>query len=533
MGFLSSTLAAFGRRFNAAVRLADAHPVGHVFAAVDIARLQQVTTAPGSACIDDQTWSDLLLEAYAARLSPQVSIFGRQVLHQRLRNGLGDGACTALVQRLHALIDDPVRLREQHMACQSLRHAESEVAELVFARSDIAIPAWAGRAWLLTAVLAATVAFAAWTPLAWLGSFAVLYLLMATQLAYSARVQAFESELKSIQMLLRTCSLVAKLKDPKLAPFAEVASQAGSLNRRLSRSMAARTTPGAAIYADWFMLANVEHYFRCARAMSSERQFLRRCFTLCANLEADIALARHMVEAPSYCWPTRSGPRRLVMVQGVHPLLDRASPLSLDLAGTGAFISGANGIGKSTLLRTVGINIVVARAFGFCYAHSAQLPALPVFASMQNGDSMLGGESLYMAELRRARELLAAAQGEHAAVFIIDEIFRGTNHLESVSASAAVLDQLASHGLVLVSSHNLVLATLLTHRLVPLRVIAPDGDKSGLVLEPGVLVQTNGIALLGAGGFGADLEANAARVFDWLSEHLAQPGEGAHLLYSP
>jgi len=102
-----------------------------------------------------------------------------------------------------------------------------------------------------------------------------------------------------------------------------------------------------------------------------------------------------------------------------------------------------------------------------------------------------------------------------------------------VSASAAVLDQLASHGLVLVSSHNLVLATLLTHRLVPLRVIAPDGDKSCLVLEPGVLVQTNGIALLGAGGFGADLEANAARVFDWLSEHLAQPGEGAHLLYSP
>ena len=533
MAAFPAWLAALVGKMKSVVRIADGEAPDHAFPQADIARLHQLASRPGTPCIDDQTWSDLLLDAYAARLSPQVSIFGRQVLHQRLRNGLDDGDCAALVQRLRTLSDDPLRLQSQHGACQALRHADTEVAELLFARPDLPIPAWAGRAWLLTVVLAATVAAAAWTPFAWLGTFAVLYLLMATQLAYSARVQASESEIRSIQMLLRTCSLLAERKDAMLAPFAELGARAGSLNRRLSRSTAARTAPGAAIYADWFMLANVEHYFRCARAMSSERQFLRRCFTLCANLEADIALARHMVEAPSYCWPTRSGPRRLVMVQGVHPLLDRASPLSLDLAGTGAFISGANGIGKSTLLRTVGINIVVARAFGFCYAHSAQLPALPVFASMQNGDSMLGGESLYMAELRRARELLAAAQGEHAAVFIIDEIFRGTNHLESVSASAAVLDQLASHGLVLVSSHNLVLATLLTHRLVPLRVIAPDGDKSGLVLEPGVLVQTNGIALLGAGGFGADLEANAARVFDWLSEHLAQPGEGAHLLYSP
>jgi hypothetical protein len=80
-----------------------------------------------------------------------------------------------------------------------------------------------------------------------------------------------------------------------------------------------------------------------------------------------------------------------------------------------------------------------------------------------------------------------------------------------------VLDQLASHGLVLVSSHNLVLATLLAHRLVPLRVTAPGGDELRLVLEPGVLAHTNGIALLAAGGFGAGVESNAAKVFDWLS----------------
>jgi DNA mismatch repair ATPase MutS len=175
------------------------------------------------------------------------------------------------------------------------------------------------------------------------------------------------------------------------------------------------------------------------------------------------------------------------------------------------------------LLRTTGLNLIAARAFGFCYAASAQVPVLPVYASMQSEDSLLGGESLYMAELRRAAELLAAADGPHGGIYIIDEIFRGTNHLESVSAAAAVLDALAAKGMVIVSSHNLVLASLLEHRLAPWCVSAPDGDVGRLALVPGVLAHTNGIALLAARGFGARIEGNAARVFDWLGGYLAHP----------
>lgn len=530
MAAFPAWLAAFTRRIRSAAALPDADPIDYSFPAADIGRLHHFTAPPDAACIDDQTWDDLLLDDYAARLSPQVSIFGRQALHQRLRAGLDDNDCAALGERLRALMADPARLQAQHLACQSLRHADTEVAHLLFGRSDRGVPAWAGHAWLLAAVLAATVIAAAWTPIAWLGTCAVLYLLMATQLAYSARVQAFESEMKSLRMLLRTCSLLAVRKEPMLAPFAALGPCAGALNRRLSRSMLARTTPGAAIYADWFLLSNVEHYFRCVSAVASERAFLRECYTLCANLEADVALARHLLATPAYCWAKRGDPGLVSLELAVHPLIENATPLNLELDRKGAFVSGQNGIGKSTLLRTVGINVLVARAFGFCYARRAELPALPVLASMQNGDSMLGGESLYMAELRRARELLAAAQGPQAAIFIIDEIFRGTNHLESVAASAAVLDQLASHGLVLVSSHNLVLASLLSHRLAPLRVVALGGDKARLVLEPGILAQTNGIALLSCGGFDSGVEANAAKVFDWLSGHLAQPGEGAHVL---
>ena len=414
-----------------------------------------------------------------------MSIFGRQVLHQRLRAGLDGEACVALGDRLRTMMADPAALNGMHEACQSLRHADTEVAELLFAPPEHPIPRWAGHAWLLGAFIAATVVAAAWTPLAWLGTGLALYLLMTTQLAYAARVQAWESEMKSIQMLLRTCSLLALRKDPLLAPFAALGARAGTLNRKLGRSAFARTAPGASIYSDWFLLSNIEHYFRCVRTVSGEREFLRECYVDCANLEADVALARHLLATKASCWAKRGSGRRIALEHAVHPLIEPAAPLTLELDGKGAFISGQNGVGKSTLLRTVGINLVAARAFGFCYAAAAELPALPVFASMQNDDSLLGGESSYMSELRRAQELLAVAQQPDAAIFIIDEIFRGTNHLESVSAAAAVLDQLAARGLVLVSSHNLVLASLLEHRLVPLRVTAPEGDKARLTIEPG------------------------------------------------
>ena len=106
---------------------------------------------------------------------------------------------------------------------------------------------------------------------------------------------------------------------------------------------------------------------------------------------------------------------------------------------------------------------------------------------------------------------------------IYDEIFRGTNHLESVAAAAAVLHSLASRHLVIVSSHNLVLGPLLEDCLAPWCVRRDEGG--ALLLAPGVLQATNGIALLAQRGFDAGIADKAGRVFDWLSTHMAQPAD--------
>jgi len=203
-----------------------------------------------------------------------------------------------------------------------------------------------------------------------------------------------------------------------------------------------------------------------------------------------------------------------------NPLFPRPETLTVHLDGMGAFVTGENGVGKSTLLRTLGLNILTARAFGYCHADSAVVPRLPVWSSIRNEDSRSRSESLYMAELRRADTLLRVSRDATGALFLIDEVFRGTNNLESVSAAAAVIHRLAASSLVVVSSHNLVLAPLLHSSLLPMRIVRRNNE---LRLESGVLAETNGLRMMQRYDFDASIRADAARIFDWFSQYITLP----------
>lgn len=494
----------------------DTEPPAYPFAPLDVARLHDLTVSDPLDTIDGQTWRDLLLDRYADSLSGEVGIAGRQELHRRLRAGAGAEECAARRERIERLLREPQRLDALHRTLRPLRRAEVEVAEVLFDPQwqAPARPAWLALAWLLPLGLVASLAAVLWSPWAWVPFGIVMYWLMTLQMRYTDRVGAWTRTTRALQMLLRVVALLDGSGQPLAEDFSGRGAQAGKVSRSLSRSMLAAAVPDVAAYGDWFALANVRHYFHTADIVARERDFLRTCYRLCAELEADVALARHLRGVPGWCWASRGDGRALALEEGVHPLLEGGSPLSLALDGKGAFVSGQNGVGKSTFLRMLGLNLVAARAFGFCYARRATLPALPVAASMQNEDSLLDGHSLYIAELARARELLAASEAR-PVVCLVDEIFRGTNHEESVAASAAVLDELAERALVVVSSHNLVLGPLLGHRLEPWRIVRTEGD--GLRLEPGVLGQTNGVALLAQRGFAPGIQRKAERVAVWLA----------------
>jgi DNA mismatch repair ATPase MutS len=124
-------------------------------------------------------------------------------------------------------------------------------------------------------------------------------------------------------------------------------------------------------------------------------------------------------------------------------------------------VTGSNMSGKSTLLRTVGINAVLALAGAPVRASSLRLSPLAVGASICVHDSLQDGESRFYAEIKRIRQVMDLAKGAVPALFLLDEIFDGTNSAERRTGAEAVVRALLERRAIgLVTSHDLALAEI-------------------------------------------------------------------------
>jgi DNA mismatch repair ATPase MutS len=163
--------------------------------------------------------------------------------------------------------------------------------------------------------------------------------------------------------------------------------------------------------------------------------------------------------------------------------------------------------GKSTLLRAIGVNVVLACAGGPVAAASLRLPALQVGASLRNVDSLQDGRSRFLAEITRIRNISQLARDGRAVLFLLDELLSGTNSHDRRIGAAAIVKGLVDRGAIgLVTTHDLALAELeadLGHRAA--NVHFDDHMLDGHIefdykLQPGVVTHSNALELMRAVG---------------------------------
>jgi hypothetical protein len=191
------------------------------------------------------------------------------------------------------------------------------------------------------------------------------------------------------------------------------------------------------------------------------------------ELEALNALANFGSLHPDYVFPdvlpvmTPSAQPVLRACGLGHPLLPYEGRVCNDFTfahlGEIALITGSNMSGKSTFLRTLGVNLCLAYAGAPVNATALQTGLLRLFTCMKVSDSVTDGISYFYAEVRRLKALLRACEAEEPIplCFLIDEIFRGTNNRERLIGSRAYIHALArGHGVGVISTHDLELVTL-------------------------------------------------------------------------
>lgn len=190
------------------------------------------------------------------------------------------------------------------------------------------------------------------------------------------------------------------------------------------------------------------------------------------ELEALISLANFAALNPGYSFPvlreagTSASDNQLATQKLGHPLIPDSQKVSNDFelrrVGEIALITGSNMAGKSTFLRTLGINIVLAYTGAPVNATRFSVSMFRLFSCIQINDSLQNGVSQFYAEVKRLRALLDLLNQPHSrpVFFLIDEIYKGTNNRERLIGSRALLEELIQrHGLGAISTHDLELTT--------------------------------------------------------------------------
>jgi DNA mismatch repair ATPase MutS len=232
-----------------------------------------------------------------------------------------------------------------------------------------------------------------------------------------------------------------------------------------------------------------------------------------AEFEALSSFAALAFERPAWTMPQLSSNTGAAFEATAlnHPLLPAAVSVPNDLSLNGEhrmlIVSGSNMSGKSTLLRAVGLNSVLAWAGGPVAASALRISELRIGASIRITDSLQDHRSRFLAEITRIRQIVDLTRTGEAVLFLLDELLSGTNsHDRRIGAAGIVKELLRSNSIGLITTHDLALANIQQDVRSGVANVHFEDHMNGTEmlfdykLKPGVVARSNAIELMRAVG---------------------------------
>ena len=180
-------------------------------------------------------------------------------------------------------------------------------------------------------------------------------------------------------------------------------------------------------------------------------------------LDSCIAIASFRTYVKEYCEPQLVHSQKPFIEANnlYHPLIENPVKNSM-YQDRSMLITGSNASGKSTFLRTVAINAILSQTIYTSLADTYRGSYFKIYSSMALQDNLFAGESYYMAEIKSLKRILDQMKGDIPVLCFVDEVLRGTNTIERISASAEILHNIASHNvLCMAATHDIELTMIL------------------------------------------------------------------------
>ena len=426
-----------------------------------------------------------------------LDLFGEDSLFQHLNRTVTFSGTQKLVSWLLSLSKDPEVIHSRQQAaeelcaepewCQHFRAAgalhPTQALDAVILKSGPTESPFFSKHSTVRLILANTIVIVSWavtsfTPLPFSISLVLSLLQLSALALYIKKINAYHQRLN---LFLKTISnylpLVRLIHDQSFrSPYLQkirhslFTPESNSLQaltqlHRIQNSLDQRGNIVIAFILNGLYLKDFHTLLRLDHWRKKYGPDIETWTDVLSEADALISMANYRFNHPAYCLPVICQDRLLDTEEIGHPLLKSERNVTNDFSIRSlhqiAIVTGANMAGKSTFLRTIGVNLILAQSGNVVCSRYFAFQPMTLFTSMRTTDSLSKDTSYFHAELLRLQQLVNIAQQEDKVFIILDEMLKGTNSVDKLNGSLAFLKRILSYPISgLVATHDLALGEL-------------------------------------------------------------------------
>jgi len=203
--------------------------------------------------------------------------------------------------------------------------------------------------------------------------------------------------------------------------------------------------------------------FGVLKQLDTKRSEIEKVFSFVGYIDSLISIASLRKGLDQFCLPEINNKSKVLEASAVyHPLIHNCVTNSIQVKDKSILLTGSNMSGKTSFIRTIGISAITGLTINTCFAERLSMPRIRVFSAIRISDDLMNDKSYYFEEVLTIKEMISQSGSGKPNLFLLDEIFKGTNTVERISAGKAVLSFLAkADNIVFVSTHDIELTDLL------------------------------------------------------------------------
>nr|WP_307992068.1 hypothetical protein [uncultured Niameybacter sp.] len=484
----------------------------------------------GSSYIDELTWNDLDMDEVFTRISHTESIIGESYLYDRLHYLHFDVKELEEFEKYVNVMDEneTIRLSIQSRLSQFDKGTWNGIPLYLFKvdeKSSYYKPIYGMMGILPIISLLSLLSDVK------LGMLLVVAMMVVNGCIHYkyARSLSYEMDgLNAVYLLLKCAKKISMLQEDSLSPICrELKENCSKLESILSLEgrFFLSTNTDLGILQEYLGIITLSHlriHHKFLTLLKKETKALQNIYAILGMLESSIAVASYRRSVDYWCTPTFGTDKTLEVEELYHPLIEDPVSHSVKLTKN-AIITGSNASGKSTFVKSLAINGILGQSIHTVLAERFVAPLSYYMTSMAISDNILTDESYYIAEIRSLKRIIDAIQHYPFCICFIDEILKGTNTIERIAASSAILKHLNTlNCLCLSASHDIELTQMLenSYHNYHFREIIEDSQiKFDYKIYKGPSTTRNAIKLLEVMNYDESIIYDANHLASYFSTH--------------